>query len=383
MKKTLIGIARALAFVFICGGSGCTARQEVASTDSLKEAFSGIFYIGTAMNTPQITGENTEARAVIAKHFSSIVAENCMKSGLIQPEEGKFDFTLADQFIEYGEANGMHIIGHTLIWHSQAPRWFFVDDQGNDVSPDVLAERMKTHIYTVVGRYKGRVHGWDVVNEAIEDDGSWRNSKFYQILGKDFVRLAFEYAREADPGAELYYNDYSMANPGRRQGVIDMVKDLQEQGVKVDGIGMQAHVSLDYPTIDDYETSILAFSALGAKVMITEMDISVLPFPTRDAGANVGMNIAYDTVLNPYAESLPDSISNALTDRYVDFFELFLAHQDKISRVTFWGVNDGQSWKNNWPVRGRTDYPLIFDRNYQPKPVVAELIKMAEEYKAK
>ena len=368
-----------IAMVIIFSMVGCTSSQQEVPADSLKEALSGFFYIGTAMNTPQITGQDTDALGVIRKHFNSVVAENCMKSEVIQPREGEFDFTLSDQFVEFAEQHGMHVIGHTLIWHSQAPRWFFTDDQGNDVSADVLTERMRTHIHTLAGRYTGRVHGWDVVNEAIMDDGSWRNSKFYQILGEDFVRLAFEFAHEADPDAELYYNDYSMANPGRREGVTRMVGDLLEKGVRVDGIGMQCHVNLDYPTIEEYKKSIEAYSELGVKVMITEMDITVLPWPGTSVGADVAMSAEYQASMNPYADGLSDEVYQALHNRYLDFFRLFIRHHDKISRVTMWGVNDGQSWRNYWPVRGRVDYPLLFDRDFQPKPVVAAIIEMAGE----
>lgn len=378
MNNKLTGFAVALAVVFEMAMLGCSPQPH-ASTDSLHEAFSGLFYIGTAMNTPQITGENQQAVDVIKKHFNSIVAENCMKSGLIQPVEGQFDFSLSDQFMAFGRENDMHIVGHTLIWHSQAPRWFFVDENGDDVSPEVLKERMRTHVHTLAGRYKGQVHGWDVVNEAIVEDGSWRNSKFYQILGEDFVRIAFELAHEADPDAELYYNDYGMAIPGRREGVIRMVKDLQAQGVRIDGIGMQGHMHLDSPTIEEFEESILAFSELGVKVMITELDISVLQWPGTFVSADVAMSAEYQAEMNPYVDGLPDDVYEELRNRYLDLFNLFIKHSDKISRVTTWGVNDGQSWKNNWPIRGRVDYPLLFDRNYEPKPFVTELIDMAIE----
>lgn len=236
----------------------CKPKAE----NGLKDALSNKFYVGVAMNTAQITGKDSLALALIKKHFNSIVAENCMKSEVIQPMEGEFDFTLADRMIKFGEENKMHIIGHTLIWHSQAPKWFFTDAQGNEVTPEVLAARMKNHIQTVVSRYKGRVHGWDVVNEAINDDGSWRESPFYKILGKDFVKLAFQYAQEADPDAELYYNDYSMSLEGRRNGVITMVKELQAQGIKVSGIGMQGHLGMDFPDLKEFEKSIVAFAAL-------------------------------------------------------------------------------------------------------------------------
>lgn len=356
---------------------GCANAQK--SEPTLKDALAGKFYIGVALNTPQIRGVDTTSLEIIKKHFNSIVAENCMKSGEIQRTEGVFNFELADQFVEFGEKNNMHIVGHTLIWHSQAPRWFFTDANGNDVSREVLIERMRNHIFTVMGRYKGRIHGWDVVNEAIEDNGSWRNSKFYQILGEEFVELAFKFAAEADPDAELYYNDYSMALEGRRNGVINMVKNLKSKGIKIDGIGMQGHLLMDSPSIEEYEKSILMYSELGVTVMITELDLSALPWPIRHQGADIAMRAEYEARMNPYTGGLTDSATVAWNQRMGDFFSLFLKHQDKISRVTLWGLADHQSWKNNFPMRGRTDYPLLFDRNFQPKPVVERIIKEAQK----
>lgn len=351
-------------------------------SQSLKEAAEGIFKIGTALNERQLNGGDPKALEITRQHFNAIVAENCMKSGRIQPIEGEFVWEHADRFVEFGEANGMEINGHTLIWHSQAPRWFFVDDNGDDISKEVLIQRMKTHINTLVGRYKGRVHTWDVVNEAILDDGSWRKSKFYEILGEDFVKIAFELAHDADPEARLYYNDYSMAMPGKREGVVAMVKKLQDEGVKIDGIGMQGHVGLEYPSLEEFEKSIQAFSQLGVEVMITEMDVSALPNPNQHQGAEISDAIAYQRQFNPYTEGLPESIQQVFNERYMDFFRLFLKYQNEISRVTFWGVTDGHSWKNNFPVRGRTDYPLLFDRNYQAKSVVSDIIDLFEANKA-
>lgn len=344
---------------------------------TLKDAYRGKFFIGTALNTPQILGTAVDEVNIVKTHFNSIVAENCMKSGPMQPQEGKFEFDLADKFVEFGVNNNMQIIGHTLIWHSQAPRWFFTDSEGKDVSPEVLTERMKNHIYAVVGRYKGKVHGWDVVNEAIVDDGSYRNSKFYQILGEDFIKLAFQFAHEADPDAELYYNDYSEFVPAKREGIARMVKKLKDQGIRIDGVGFQCHIGLDYPSLDEYEKTIQLIAGTGVNVMITEMEISVLPMPDWRVGAEVSASFEYQQKLNPYTEGLPDSVSVQLDQRYVDFFNLFLKYQDVIPRVTVWGVNDGNSWKNGFPVRGRTDYPLLFDRKNQPKSVVAKLIELA------
>ncbi|SEI89077.1 endo-1,4-beta-xylanase [Cyclobacterium xiamenense] len=348
--------------------------SSLAGADlQLKELFADTFYVGAAMNRRQITGEDGPAIDLLQRHFNSITPENVMKSERIQPREGEFAFDLADAFVAFGEKNDMHIVGHTLIWHSQAPDWFFTDKQGNEVSAEQLKQRMETHIKTVVGRYKGRIHGWDVVNEAILDDGSYRESKFYQILGEEFIHLAFQFAHEADPQAALYYNDYSMANAGKRAGVVKMVRTLQEKGLRIDGIGMQGHVGMNYPSLDEFEKSIVAFSDLGVTVMITELDLTVLPSPGNRSSAEISDTKAYQETLNPYTQGLPEEVSAAFTQRYLDFFQLFLKHADNISRVTTWGITDRHSWKNNWPVRGRTDYPLLFDRDYLPKPIVKAL----------
>lgn len=354
-----------------------SARVEKEKT--LKDALEGKFYIGTAVNPSHILGRDTLSLNIITKHFNSIVAENCMKAERIHPEEGKFNFDLPDRFIEFGEQNNMHIVGHTLIWHSQAPRWFFVDDEGNEVSREVLIERMRHHISNVVGRYKGRVHGWDVVNEAIVEDGSYRKSKFYEIIGEEYVELAFQFAAEADPDAELYYNDYGMGNPGRRKGVVEMVKKLQSKGIKIDGIGMQGHLNLESLNLEEFEKSIIAFSELGFPVMITEFDLTILPFPTGETTADVGLRAEYEARMNPYADGFTEEALAEWNEACTNVFRLFLKHQDKISRVTAWGVTDNHSWKNNWPIRGRNDYPLLFDRDYQPKPVVKTIIEEASK----
>ncbi|MCU4174328.1 endo-1,4-beta-xylanase [Carboxylicivirga sp. N1Y90] len=360
----------------------CNGPQQ-ANKETLKDAFAGKFYIGTALNEWQITGRDTASLNVAKEHFNAIVAENCMKSGEIQPEEGVFDFSLADKFVDFGEQHNMFITGHCLIWHSQAPRWFFTDSLGNDVTREVLIGRMKTHIETVVGRYKGRIKGWDVVNEAIIEDGSFRKSKFYQIVGEDFIKLAFQFAHEADPDAELYYNDYNEWYPGRRDAIVEMIRKFKANGIRIDGIGMQGHIGMEGPSIEEYEEAITAYANEGMKVMVTELDMSILPKPRfGDIGADISTNFEYRKEINPYEDgNVPQEKQDEWDSRMLDFFNLFLKHSDDITRVTLWGVNDKTSWKNNFPVRGRTDYPLLFDRENQPKSVVEKLIDLAKQTK--
>lgn len=352
-----------------CGGG----KQATVQTErSLKDAVGDRFLIGVAVNTSQASGRDTAGVRIIKQHFNSIVAENCMKSEVIHPEENRYDFTSADSLVNFGEANGMTVMGHCLIWHSQLSPWFCVDKDGKQVSPDVLKARMKEHITTVVSRYKGRIKGWDVVNEAIVEDGSYRKTPFYEILGEEYIPLAFQYAHEADPDVELYYNDYGMNVQGRRDGVVRLVNQLKERGLRIDAVGMQGHMGMDHPTLEDFEKSLLAFAGTGAKVMITEWDMSALP--TVKEGANISDTAVYRKALNPYPETLPDSVSQLWNARMKSFFDLFVKHADVITRVTAWGVSDGESWKNNFPVHGRHDYPLLFDRNHQPKAFVNEII---------
>lgn len=358
--------------------SGCLTSKKgnEVKESSLKEAFKNKFLIGTALNTNQIWGKDTAAVKIVKEQFDAIVAENCMKSMYLQPKEGEFFFDDADKFVEFGEQNNMFVTGHNLIWHSQAPDWFFKDDEGKDVSKEVLIERMKDHITTVVSRYKGRIKGWDVVNEAILDDGSWRDSKFYKIIGEDFIPLAFEFAHAADPDAELYYNDYNEWHTGKRDAIVRLVKSLKEKGLRIDGVGMQGHLGMDYPSLDEYQAAINAYASAGVKVHITELDLSALPSPRQNTGANIADTEAYRQEMNPYTTGLSDSISSKWNKRMGDLFTLFIANSDKIARVTLWGVTDGDSWKNNFPMPGRTDYPLLFDRQYKAKPIVKEIIDM-------
>ena len=365
MKHTFYILSFALYLILV----SFTTNQK-----TLKDAYKQKFFIGAAVNTNISSGKDTSSVRILKQHFNSIVAENCMKSMHIQPKEGYFFFDDADKFVTFGEENNFWIVGHCLVWHSQAPRWFFFDEQRNEVSREVLLARLKNHITTVVSRYKGKVHGWDVVNEAIMEDGSWRNSPFYRIIGPDFVDSAFVWAHQADPDTELYYNDYNMANEGKRNTVVKLVKRLKDNGIRIDAVGMQGHLHLDYPAFSEFEKSIEAFANTGAKVMITELDISVLPRAKANVGADVSLNFEYQQKLNPFTEGLTNEVESALTNRYIDFFALLLRHSDVISRVTTWGVTDNDTWLNNWPIRGRKDYPLLFDRNYQAKPVVNKII---------
>ena len=354
---------------------------ERAAQPGLKDVFADDFYIGAALNYDQISGKDPKAIAIMEKHFNTITPENILKWEAVHPEPNKYNFEPADRYVALGEKNRMFIVGHTLIWHHQTPDWVFKDANGNDVDRETLLKRMKDHILTIVGRYKGRIGGWDVVNEAITNDGQFRKNKWCEIIGKDYVAKAFEYAHEADPKAELYYNDYDMWKTGQVQGVFQLVKDLRAKGLRVDGVGMQGHWGLDYPKLDELEAAINALSKLGVKLMITELDITILPNAHGYQGADITKNFELRKELNPYTDGLPDDARQKLDQRYADIFRVFHKHRDSFSRITFWGVHDGHSWRNYWPVRGRTDYPLLFDRQYQPKSAFDAVIKVVQNDK--
>ena len=365
MKNLIIGAAVVLA------AAGCSSKAE--EPKGIKDAFEGKFYIGTALNEAEIRGIDTTGVDLVKTHFNSIVAENCMKNEEIHPAEDVWNFELADKFVEFGEANDMFIIGHCLVWHSQLAKWFAYDENGEYVTPEVLKQRMKDHITTIMTRYKGRIHGYDVVNEAIVEDGSYRKSPFYEILGEEFIPWAFECAHAADPDAELYLNDYGMNVPGRRDAYVKLINQLKERGLRIDAIGMQGHMGMDYPTVEEFETSLLAFAGTGVNVMITEWDMSALP--TVNMGANVADVEEYKASLNPYADGLPEDVAKVWNERMKSFMDLFLKHSDKITRVTAWGVSDKDSWKNGWPIPGRTDYCLLIDRDHEVKPFLNEYLK--------
>lgn len=346
---------------------------------SLKSTFEGDFLIGTALGASHIIGSNEEEAELIRKEFNSLTPENVMKWALIHPEPDSFNFELPDKLVALAEKNNQKVFGHTLIWHSQVPDWLFENENGELVDSLTLYERMKDHIFKVVKRYKGKIKGWDVLNEALNEDGTFRNSKFYQISGVGYIYKAFEYAHEADPDIELYYNDYSLHNQSKVDGAVKMAKMLQEKGLQIDGIGMQGHWSLNYPSQEELESSIKKISDLGIKVMITELDIDVLPNPYNIEGAEISENFESNKKANPYAEGLPDSINLLHANKYESLFKIFYKHRDKIDRVTFWGVHDGHSWKNDWPARGRTNYCLVFDRDFQPKLAYEKIITIKKE----
>lgn len=349
-------------------------ESTIINSVALKDLFLDRYKIGTALSREQIMGKATDVLPFVNQQFNAITPENSMKWERIHPSEGVYDFEAADALVDFANKNNHFFTGHTLVWHSQVPDWVFEDTNGKPLNRAQLLKRMEEHINAVAGRYAGKIDAWDVVNEALNEDGSLRESKWSTIIGDDFIEQAFIMAAKAAPKAKLYYNDYNLYKPEKRNGVLKLVKSLQAKGIRIDGVGMQAHYSLTSPELNEIEDSIKAYSALNMDVLITELDVSVIPFPDEDnMGADVSLNFDLQAEFNPYPDGLPASVENQLGARYQELFAIFNRHQNVIKRVTFWGVSDAQTWRNDWPMTGRSDYPLLFDRQLKTKSFVPSL----------
>lgn len=372
-------------------------------TTALKDAYQGDFLIGVAINRTIATdtavrADNVdrsldEVRAdtsLVLEHFNSISPENDLKWALIHPNEGPhgYHWAPADAFVEFGVRNKMYIVGHTLVWHSQTPNWVFSGDtppptrnsndarrpqrrweyRGPRASREELLTRMREHIHAVVGRYKGKIQAWDVVNEAISDGGEevLRNSPWRQIIGDDYIAKAFEYAHEADPDALLRYNDYGLENPAKRVKLIKLIKSLQEQGVPVMAIGTQTHISASSPSYEEMDRAISEMKELGLPIHVTELDVNTAERGQRRNTADLSRDVS--------GGGLVDRATERQAEQYAHIFKAFLKHKDSIELVTFWGANDDVSWRRN----GK---PLLFDGENNPKPGFDAVIRVAGKEK--
>lgn len=319
---------------------------------SLKDVFADDFKLGTAVLVNEIEDFNGPDAQLVKKHFNSLTAGNELKWDATEPQEGQFNFTRSDKIVDFAVQNGIAMRGHTLIWHSQTPNWVFYDENGNLASKELLYARMKRHIDAVMGRYKGKIYAWDVVNEVLEpgdkQPGGLRNSLWYKIAGEEFIEKAFEYAHEADPNAKLYINDYNTNMPDKRQGLHDLIKRLKDKGIPVDGVGHQTHIGIEYPQVQELDDMIQAFTDLNIEQQVTELDMSVY---TND-------NDAYDT--------FPLDLQVKQAKRYKEIFDVFRKHADQLTAVIFWGKDDLNTWLRTFPV-DRNNWPLLFDERLQAK----------------
>jgi len=370
--------------LLLCGSSSIAADK---GSKTLKEAYNDAFKMGCSVNTSIVNGRDAVSLEIVTAQFNSITSENDMKAETINPKPGVWNFGPADAFVKFGEENNLFIVGHTLVWHNQTPDWFFNDENGKPKSHDAMVEQLRSYIETVAGRYAGRVNAWDVVNEVIDNDGSYRPTTWVKGIGDgdELVKLAFKFASQYAPNTELYYNDFNCWRPTKRDGIARMVRMLQKEGIRIDGIGIQGHWGLNFPKNEYIEAAIDTFAALGVKVMITELDVDVLPI-TKE-GQLIGKIMSdpqwqleeFEVFLDPYKNGLPAEVEKQLTDRYAELFGIFYAKRDKIDRVTVWGLHDGMSWKNGYPVPGRTNYPMLYDRNKKPKPAFDAVLQVPQK----
>ena len=328
-----------------------------AGAQGLKDAYSRYFTIGVAVN-PRNVMEHSQMDLIV-KEFNSITAENVMKPGEIHPAEGVWNFEAADRVADFCRANGIPLRGHNLCWHSQFCDWMFTDKKGRPVKKEVFYQRLREHIITVVTRYKDIVYAWDVVNEAISDQAfahpgetpnPYRNSRLYQLCGDEFIAKAFQFAREADPDALLFYNDYNETDPGKSDRICNMVKKMQDAGVPIDGIGMQGHFNIYGPSEEELEAAIVKYSKLVKHIHVTELDVRI--------NTEMGGQLRFSRGEN---QPLPAYLAKLQEDQYNRLFKVYRRHADVIDNVTFWNLGDGDSWL------GVNNHPLLFDENYKPK----------------
>jgi len=351
---------------------------SVRAEDTLRKVFADDFYIGAAVASSLPGSKDETTKKMLGTQFNAVTPENCMKFGSIHPQPDTYNFKQADQLVEFAEKHKMTVTGHNLVWHSQTPDWVFKNREGGNLTRDELLARLRKHVETVMGRYKGRIRGWDVVNEAFNNDGSLRKTKWREIIGDDYLEAVFKIAHMVDPQAELYYNDYGMTGKGKRDASVKLVKAFKAKGIRIDGVGMQGHWGLGGPGITEIEKTIVAIAATGVKVHITELDIDVLPGRKPGRGGDLTKE-EYQKKVDPYRDGLPDEMQKKLAKRYADIFALFLKHRKTIERVTFWGVSDRYSWKNNFPIRGRVNHALLFDREAKPKPAFRAVVDLKKK----
>ena len=368
MNRTLVF---ALMTVVLLGGG--TARFASAQSQrSLRTAAAGLFEMGVGLSDR--IAERTNDWPLLTAQFGTVTPENCMKPVAIQPTEGQFDFALADTFVDFAGRHRLKVVGHCLVWakDDRTPPWFYRDGD-KPASRELLLERMRKHIETVVGRYRGRIAAWDVVNEALDDGTNYlRPSGWEQACGEDFIAKAFEYAHQADSKAFLIYNDYNNELPPKREKTIRLVRSLRVQGVPIHAVGLQGHYELDHLPLTDLEATLGALRELGVKVVVSELDIDVIP--RARWWADGGKYRAELAKLNPYCNGCPPEILRRQADEYRQLFRLFRRHSDALARVSFWNLHDGESWLNYFPWP-RVNYPLLFDRASQPKPAFATVLE--------
>lgn len=363
-KNIIIGIVFGWSLLSLsCVTSNEVDKDEEKVGETMLHSMFQDFHLGVAVNNSLYFETNSEYNALL-KHFNGYVFENSMKMDAMQPKEGVFEFDNAKKMVNFANKNDSIVRGHTLLWHSQYPNWFFKDENGQQIDKTTLLKRIETHIKTITTELKGDINAWDVVNEVLAENGTLRKSQYYEIIGSDeYIEMAFRWARESDPDAKLFINDYGVSRKGPKQdGLFDLVKKMLDRGVPIDGVGFQAHINMNYPSVDDIRSSIKRFAELGVDVQITELDISVYNNDSEDK------------------KEITEDILLKQAYRYKALFNMFKeeAALGNLSMVTIWGLTDDKSWLNDFPVKGRGNAPLFFDGNGQKKLAFQALVKPAE-----
>ena len=374
-------------------GFMCFFLPVALMASNLKEVFSDHFLMGTIWHGHALGDESSnqfleKEKTITALEFNTITAENCMKPSFIQPKEGLFTFAQADEMMAFSESNNLLVVGHTLVWKNSTPQWFFQDKNGNEVSRDVLIDRLKNHIQTVVGRYRGRIAYWDVVNEAIETrwiekegrfEAFYKPTPWLKIIGPEYIEIAYKAAHKADPSAKLLYNDYNLDQKAKLDFALAMIADFKQRGVPIYGLGYQGHLFIDEPSLASIERVLKKTDEANIPLHITELDVSVLPNAWKHRTASVEERLELQKKFNPYVKGVPDAVLAQQAERYKSVFELFVKYSDTVERVTFWGVWDGNSWRDYRPMEGRTDYPLLIGREFDRKPAYDAVLETVLE----
>lgn len=376
-------ISRILMLAAVAATMGCATRRH--ASESLKQAYADAFKMGTVANRQIAMNRDAASNAIIEQHFNAISPENDMKPEVLNPAPGRWNFAPADSYVKYASEHGLFALGHTLVWHNQTPDFFFKHPDGSPKSHDEMVEQMRSYIEMVAGRYDGKVNAWDVVNEIIDNDGSYRKTAWVNAFGgngDEVVRLAFTFASRYSPNAELYYNDFNAWRPTKRDGIARMVRMLQRNGIRIDGVGIQAHWGLNFPKNEYITAAIDTFASLGVKVMITELDVDVLPLTREGQIIGKGMQDPqfqleeFKEYFDPYRSGLPADVEKQQAARYAELFRIFYSRRDVIDRVTIWGVQDAHSWKNGYPIPDRTNYPLLFKRDFTPHRALDAILRI-------
>ena len=362
-----------------------------AQEKTLKGVYEDAFLVGTAINRYQYSGRDTKGVDILLTHFNAITSENDMKPEVIHPDPDTWNFGHGDEFVKFGQEHGMWMLGHTLCWHNQTPDFFWFDKKGNPKSKKELFDTIEEYIKVVCTHFKGQVQAWDVINEIIGEDGKYRDLGWVKALGGDqdvvdeFVKHVFRCAQKYAPDTELYYNDFNAWRPEKVAGIARVVKMLQAEGIRIDGIGIQGHWGLNFPKTEYVEAAIDTYASLGLRVNITELDIDVLPvskegqvFGWQGLKDSLYQLEEWEDFLDPYKDGLPDEVEEQQAKRYAEVMAIFYRHRDQIDRVTLWGITDAMSWKNGYPVLRRVNYPLLWKRDYTPHKSLDAVLSIPE-----